>query len=124
VVLPTGQDPVVLRFWNSQSFESTGTGTCWDGGIVEISTNGGTTWTQILGANLLTDPYDGPIESGSSNPLAGLSAWCGDPQAYLRSIVDLTAWAGQTVKLRFRLGSDVSVGRADGWNLDDVAVQS
>jgi hypothetical protein len=72
--------------------------------------------------DLLTDPYDGPLAAGT--PLGGVSAWCGDPQAYLNSIVDVSAWAGQTVKFRFRLGSNSSVGRTAGWNLDDVLVQS
>jgi hypothetical protein len=121
IVLPSGQDPVVLEFWNSQSMESNGTA-CWDGGIVEITTNGGTTWTQIPGVSMLTDPYNGPFSGG--NPLGTVDAWCGDPQAYLNSIVDVTSWAGQTVNFRFRLGSDSSVGRTDGWNLDDILVQS
>jgi hypothetical protein len=38
--------------------------------------------------------------------------------------VDVSAWAGETVQFRFRLGSDSSVSRTDGWNLDDVVVQS
>ena len=58
-----------------------------------------------------------------SNPLAGLQAWCGDPQDWTRSIVDIDAFAGQTVSFRFRLGSDTSVSR-EGWYLDDVRVQS
>ena len=59
-----------------------------------------------------------------SNPLGGRDAWCGDPQPYLNSIVDVSAYAGQTVQFRFRLGTDSSVGRPDGWNIDDVVVQS
>ena len=74
--------------------------------------------------DLLTDPYDGPVSASFSNPLAGLDAWCGDPQPYLNSIVDVSSYAGQTVQFRFRLGSDSSVGRPDGWNIDDVIVQS
>ena len=58
-----------------------------------------------------------------SNPLAGLQAWCGDPQDWLNSIVNLSAYAGQTVQFRFRLGSDNGVSR-EGWTIDDVVVQS
>ncbi|KAB2957133.1 MAG: S8 family serine peptidase [Thermoanaerobaculia bacterium] len=118
--LPTGEAPLTLQFWNHQTFEDR-TGGCWDGGLLEISTDGGTTFTQIT-AGLLTDPYDGPL--GSGNPAAGLSAWCGDPQDWLESVVDLDPWAGQTVRLRFRATTDGSVGRVpDGWYLDDVVVQ-
>lgn len=120
VVLPAGQLPLTLQFWNHQTFEPR-TGGCWDGGLVEISTDGGTSFTPIT-AGLLTDPYDGPL--GSGNPAAPLAAWCGDPQDWLESVVDLAPWAGQTVQFRFRATSDGSLGRApDGWYLDDVRVQ-
>ena len=122
IVLPTGQDPLVLEFWNFQTLQADGATACFDGGILEISTNGGSTWSQVPDVDMLTDPYDGPI--GAGNPLAGLEAWCGDPQAYLNSIVDVSTWAGMTVKFRFRLGSNGSTGRTNGWNLDDVLLQS
>ena len=123
VALPAGQNPVMLKFWNWQYME-TRPGGCFDGGILEVSNNGGITWTQIVTPNLLTDPYDGPIPIGFNNPLANLDAWCGNsPQPYLNSIVDVSAYAGQTVQFRFRLGSDSSVNRP-GWNIDDVVVQS
>ena len=121
MLLPSGELPLTLQFWNHQTFEPR-SGGCWDGGLVEISTNGGATYTPIT-AGLLTDPYDGPL--GSGNPAAGLSAWCGDPQDWMRSVVDLAPWAGQTVHFRFRATSDGSLGRApDGWYLDDIRVQS
>jgi hypothetical protein len=121
VVLPTGQSPVTLQFWNYQELEDSTTG-CFDGAVVEISTNGGSTWTR-LESELLTDPYDGVISSSFSNPLAGQNAWCGDPQAYLNSIVDINAFAGQTAQFRFRLATDSSVSHP-GWDVDDVVVQS
>ena len=123
IALPAGQDPVVLEFWNWQHME-TRTGGCYDGGILEVSTDGGANWTQVPGADLLTDPYDGPVSTCCSNPLAGLDAWCGNnPQPYLGSRVDVSAWAGQTVQFRFRLGSDTSANRP-GWYVDDVSVWS
>jgi hypothetical protein len=123
VVLPVGQNPVVLKFWNWQHME-TRTGGCYDGGILEVSANGGVTWTQVVTPNLLTDAYDGPISASFGNPLANLNAWCGNnPQPYLNSIVDVSAYAGQSVQFRFRLGTDSSVSRP-GWNIDDVEVQS
>ena len=38
-------------------------------------------------------------------------------------MVDLTPYAGQTVKFRFRLGSDTGSGR-EGWYVDDIQVTS
>ena len=114
---------MVLVYWNSQSFEKSTSG-CYDGGILEISTDGGTSWIQLTNATLLTDPYDGTVSTSFSNPIGGASAWCGDPQAWTRSVVDVSAYAGQTVQFRFRIGSDTSSGRTDGWNLDEIKVQS
>ncbi|MEO5558037.1 MAG: S8 family serine peptidase, partial [Dokdonella sp.] len=122
VVLPTDLSALSLAFWNQQSIESSTTG-CWDGAIIEISTNAGSTWTQIGGSALLTDPYNGLVSSSFANPLGGSQAWCGNPQTYLNSVVDLTAYAGQTVQFGFRLANDSSVGRPNpGWAIDDVKV--
>ena len=121
VVLPTGENPIVLRFWHVPVMEVNGAG-CWDGGIVEVSTNAGATWTQVPAGSILAGPYTGAL-SASANPLTGLEAWCGTSTAYLESIADVSAYAGQTAQFRLRLGSDASVGRT-GWNVDDVKVQS
>ncbi len=123
VELPTGETPLVLRFWNHQTLEDNGATSCYDGGILEISTDDGATWSQLTGAALETDPYDGPVSAGFSNPIGGLDAWCGDPQDWMESVVDLDAFAGDTVRFRFRLGSDTVSGR-EGWYIDDVVVQS
>ena len=122
IAIPAGNPPVTLKFWNYQDLEAS-SGGCYDGGILEVSTDGGTIWTQIGGASLLTDPYNGVVSSSFSNPLAGLNAWCGRPQPYLNSMVNLASYAGQTVQFRFRLGTDNSVGY-EGWYIDDVVVQN
>ncbi|HRF53989.1 MAG TPA: choice-of-anchor J domain-containing protein, partial [Aquimonas sp.] len=119
--LPTGDTGYSLTYWSFHAFEGTGT-SCWDGGLLEVSTNGGTNWTQVPTASLLTDPYDGAISTAWGNPLGGLNAWCRS-QDWTRSVVDLNAYAGQNVQFRFRLGSDSSVG-AEGWYVDDLRVQS
>jgi choice-of-anchor B domain-containing protein len=129
VTLPTGQMPLSLQFWNYQNLDAqSADGTeqllgCWDGGIAEISTDGGATWTYLPSTVMLTDPYDGAVDGTTGNPLAGLNAWCGEPQPWLNSVVDVGAYAGQTVQFRFRLGTDSSVG-TEGWYVDDYLVQS
>jgi hypothetical protein len=117
VVLPATGSALTLQFWNWQTMESR-SGGCWDGGLVEISTDGGSTWTPLPTSVMLTDPYDGQVTG-----LADLDGWCGDPQDWLNSVVDIEAWAGQTARFRFRLGSDSSVSR-EGWYIDDVRIQS
>jgi hypothetical protein len=122
VALPTGENPVVLKFWHTPNLENITAGGCYDGGILEVSTDGGTTWTQVPNANLLVGPYTGAVSAGFSNPLAGLQAWCGSA-AYAQTIADVSAYAGQTAQFRFRIGSDTSVSDT-GWDVDDVTVQS
>jgi len=121
VAIPTGQAPVMLVYWNHQTFESNGPTGCYDAGNLEVSTNGGTTWTQIT-AGLLTDPYDGLVDAGNI-ALGGRQGWCGDPADWTKAVVDLAPYAGQTIQLRFRLGSDTGTGR-EGWYIDDVEVTS
>ena len=117
ITLPTGVSPLTLQFWNRQEMEDRAGG-CWDGGILEISTDGGTSFNQVANSALFSDPYDGPINGG---PLTGSDGWCGDPQEYLNSIVDIDNLSGQTVQFRFRKSNDSSVAH-QGWDIDDVKV--
>ena len=120
VLPPAGMGPIQLSFWNWQSLED-GPHGCFDGGFLEYSVDGGSQWQVLTGTQLLTDPYDGVISSDYGNPAAGHEAWCGDPQDWLAAVVDLSALAGETVALRFRLGTDESNGR-EGWYLDTLSL--
>jgi hypothetical protein len=111
---------ITFEFWSWQEVEDSSSG-CYDGGIVEASTDNGATWTQLPDAAMSTLPYDGPVATGYSNPIGGQDAWCGDPRDWTFTVVDLTAYAGQAVRLRFRLATDSSVSR-EGWYVDDVRV--
>lgn len=122
VNLAAGASSAFLSFWNHQTIEDAGAGACYDGGMVDISTDGGANWA-LLTPDPATDPYDGPISSSFSNPAAGINAWCGDPQDWTQTSVNLTAYAGQTVQFRFRMATDSSVSR-EGWYVDDVVVRS
>ena len=121
IILPAGEAPLSLSFWHWRALEA-GASSCTDGAILEVSTNGGSSWVQVPTARLLTDPYDGNVRTGVFNPLAGKAAWCGSVD-WTWSVVDLDVYAGQTVQFRFRLGTG-NTGSAEGWYLDDVRVQS
>ncbi|MCL4675532.1 MAG: hypothetical protein KJZ59_05805, partial [Pararhodobacter sp.] len=124
VALPSGQNPVVLKFNHVPNLENSGTTACYDGGILEVSSNGGSTWTQVPNANLLVGPYVGAVSGSFSNPLAGLQAWCSaTTTTYRQTIADVSSYAGQSVQFRWRIGTDTSVGRP-GWDVDNVSVQS
>ncbi|HPI96123.1 MAG TPA: hypothetical protein PK055_09070 [Gammaproteobacteria bacterium] len=118
VSLPIGRSPLTLQFWNHQSMEDRSGGGCWDGGLLEISTDGGNNFDQVPNSAMFSDPYDGALGGG---PLSGSDAWCGDPQDYLNSIVDIDSYSGQDVVFRFRKSNDGSVAHG-GWHIDDVRV--
>jgi len=121
ITLPSGEAPLTLSFQSDLNLEPNTATSCYDGGLLEISTNGGTTWTQVPGTQLLTDPYTGAAGAG---PVNGLQVWCGT-RAFKKSVVDLNSYAGQTVRFRFRAATDSSEGLAPhGWYIDDIAVQS
>jgi len=132
IVLPAAsQQPISLAFWNFQNIEANdgaGADACWDGGLLEISTNGGVSFTQIPVAQLLRDPYNGLITNNPNSPISDLDAWCADdivPASGDQTdivVADLNAFAGQTVQFRFRLGTDSAVGD-EGWYIDNITVQ-
>jgi len=117
--------PLTLRFQNRQEIEAALGDACWDAAILEISTDGGTNWTQLQ-SEVLFREFDGIVNnfSGGPNPLAGLPAWCGDPRDWEDYVIDLSGFAGEEVRLRFRLGTDGLVGDLKGWTLDDVRVEA
>jgi carboxypeptidase T len=104
----------MLTFWHRYQFE----GTSWDGSVLEISTDGGGSWTD-LGPYIKANGYNGTISPGYQNPLGGRQAWTGDLTTWTQVGVDLSAFTGQSVQVRWRIGCDVSMSDV-GWYIDDV----
>lgn len=122
ITLPSASElPITLQYDNYQDLEFETNVSCWDGGILEISTDGGSSFAKINNLDLLTEPYTGPFQSNSI--LFGEDGWCRTPREYLESIVNLNDYAGQTVQLRFRLVTDGAAG-APGWDIEDISIQS
>ncbi|NQT84222.1 hypothetical protein HQ563_14435, partial [bacterium] len=89
-----------LRFWHWYSIDELG----WEGafGAVEVSADG-ETW------------------SSASDE----SSYAGASEDWIQETIDLSAWAGQRVKIRFRLWSeeaDIVIYYYAGWYVDDVSV--
>ncbi len=100
------------------------TETNFDGMVLEYSTNGGMTWTDVIagGGSFVSGGYTGTLNTGFSNPLPGRMAWTGNSGSYIDTVVNLPASLnGQTVQFRWLMGSDNGVGGAGVW-VDDVQV--
>ncbi len=116
VTIPAGV-PVYLRFNHAFLYEAT-----YDGGVVEYSTNGGATWTDA--GPLPTDNgYNGTLSASYGNPLGGRSAFTGVSNGYISSRADLSRLAGQSIRIRFRSGTDSSTWNY-GWFVDDIRIYS
>lgn len=114
--------PLVLNFVHHYSFEADATSQ-YDGGVIELSNNGGASWVDI--GSSASPGYNGTLFSGSGNVLSGRSAWtavsAGYPSPVGTSVNLGMAYAGQTVRIRFRMATDAAVG-APGWWIDNLAV--
>jgi bacillolysin len=117
--IPAGA--VYLRFDHSYAFEDkTKDGTRYDGGKLEYSTDGGSTWNDA-GALFTDNGYNGTITKNTGNPLAGKSAFTAESNGYISSRVDLSSLAGKQVRFRFRIGTDAAVDDY-GWFIDDISI--
>jgi uncharacterized repeat protein (TIGR01451 family) len=106
-----------LAFYHEYSTEAG-----FDGGVVEISINGGDDWEDVGADNFIENGYARELEmDGSGNPLAGRPAFTGNTAGFIRSVVDLSAYAGETALIRFRFGTNATNGR-EGWYVDDISV--
>jgi hypothetical protein len=113
--------PVTMTFSHRFAFEF-GSGTAWDGGVIEYSIDNGVTWDDV--STIASVPYVAAVGNESGNPLADRNAFVGQNAAYPEyETVSLDfgdALAGQVFRVRFRIGTDAGTGAA-GWDVDDVA---
>ncbi len=118
IALPAGSQ-VYLRFNHAYGFEYAAANN-YDGGMLEYSLDGGASWLPTTGLASVNG-YGGALYATSGNPLAGRQAFVGQSNGYISSRFDLSPLAGQSVRLRFRIGTDTNVGDF-GWFIDDVNV--
>jgi hypothetical protein len=116
-LLEAGPDPLVISFQHRFAFE----GGNWDGGLIELSADDGASWVDV-GTSL----YNGSTNASTSAPIgasrrAFVARSPGWPNFTSASLDLGTAYAGQKLRLRFRIGADESTG-APGWDIDDIAV--
>ncbi len=110
-----------LSFFHTYRFEGS-LSSCFDGGTLEVSTNGGSTWTTIPDANFTAGGFTGTISTQHSNPLGGKRAWCAGTIGTMTQVnVNLGSFAGQVLKVRWHEGDDTS-SIGVGWLVDSVNI--
>jgi immune inhibitor A len=120
VTVPSGSD-VRFWMWNNYIIEED-----WDFGFVEVSTDGGTTWSEqkvfnTAGAEVSTpdgyaDPNGRMVDFG--NKKYGLT---GNSGGWQHHYVNLTPFANSTIQLRLRQATDEAFLER-GWFADDFAL--
>jgi hypothetical protein len=123
VSIPSKAGHVRLSFFHIFNFEPG-----FDGGVAEISTNGGASW-EDLGSRIIAGGYDGKVTAASFNPLGNRYAWTsrGHPGVFSRVVVDLDDFVGKKIRIRFLAGFDEATGIKNGyqgWFIDDVRITS
>jgi hypothetical protein len=118
LVTPTlclGPD-ATLTFWQYIDAELASGDYAWDGGIVEISTDGGQSWSQITPVG----GYHRLIQPNTASPFEPGTPCFATSSGWEEVEFDLSAYEGPAL-VRFRFGSDASV-REEGWYIDDISV--
>ena len=112
-----------LSFRNNFNLQDT-----FDGGVLEVSSPNiaGGAFTDItnaaVGGSFVTGGYTGTISAAFASPIAGRMAWSGNSGGYINTVVNLGPNViGQTIKLRFRLGTDQALA-VGGWRIDTISI--
>ncbi len=108
----TGLKSATLRFRAWYDTEKN-----WDYAYVEASADGGSTWRVLPGRHTTEeDPMDLAYGPGFTGKSGG-----GDTPSWVEEQVDLSAFAGQKVLLRFEYITDEAVN-VDGFAIDDITI--
>ncbi len=122
-----------LHFMFSLCCEDSGGGAeydGWDGANVRISTDGGASWTPIMGtpaynaASIYSYGYE--FSEGM-----GIPGWCSTTQwlNWTESVFDLSAYSGESVRIRFAFASDPAYCTEDddsmfGFRIDNIEIST
>lgn len=105
----SGHSTPRLSFWTKYEIE-----TNWDCGMVQISSDSGTTWTSLKGN------YTSP-GSGTGTQIKDIPVYHGFQTDWVQEDIDLSAYAGEKILVRFIIKSDEYV-EYDGWYIDDIKI--
>ena len=130
VMISDVQIPVgckLLSFWHRFNLEANldEEGVGYDGGVLEVSSDGGTQWNDILEGNdgrFLWGGYVAIISWQYGSPIANRMAWTGQSLGWQQTVVDLSDYAGESVRFRWRQATDESASDL-GWGVDDILIE-
>ena len=112
-----------VSFWHTYEFQGA-TLACPDGGTLEITTDGGASWTVVPDAYFTAGLFNGTI-TARTNPIAGKRAWCNGTLGPMTQVaLNLGAQPdllNRDVRLRWHEGDDVS-SASPGWYVDTVRI--
>ncbi len=98
----------------------------YDGGMIDVSTDGGNTWISTA-PYFISNGYNGNIyafnpadTSYGSTPMPAFTGGSKDSD-FVHSFIDLSSFSGKPLKLRFRMYTDLGTSY-DGWYVDDITV--
>jgi hypothetical protein len=117
--LPTSTQ---LRFMHQINAETSSyyPDSAYDGGIVEVSVNGGA-WTQLASPQYNKHfRYSAGSGAPATHPFPGGIACFSGSISWSQATCDLSAYSGD-VQIRFRFGSDNGTG-LEGWYVDDIEI--
>lgn len=117
---------VELMFWHLYRFENISSGTLWDGGFVQLSGDGGSSWEAVEPSPGYTGLIAGNYSACSGSPeVAGHRGWSdripGDDWRQVTVPVD-EALRTDEFQVRLVFGSDRGVTE-EGWYVDDVEIE-
>ncbi len=105
-----------MTFWQWIDVDMLSQTYAWDGGIVEISTDGGDTWTQIAPVG----GYPHKIYGDSHCPIPAETPCFGASDGWEEIEFDLSAYEGRA-RIRFVFGAG-PMGTDEGWYIDDLEI--
>ncbi|MEI6788417.1 MAG: S8 family serine peptidase, partial [bacterium] len=122
IILPAGAQ-LSFRYWIQSELDGQfwrwgwNYNDCWDGGIVEISTNLGVSFQQIAPIG----GYPNVISGYAASPWPDLTPCFAGTGSWSQAVFNLSAFTGSVAIIRFHFGSDDNT-EEEGWYLDDIVI--
>jgi len=101
-----------LNFWTWYEIE-----TGWDFGFVQISTDGGATWTSLENPDTTSD-HD---PAAHPDVITNIPGFTGSSGGWVEETFDLSAYEGDSALIRFLFVTDWAYTET-GWYIDDVTI--